>query len=121
MIKVLERLLAKISREHLANTPKPIANLKRPNSSGEFRAVEIAPSTMCCAAAKQVTGRSYLLREAPRLPLPACTMPTNCSCKFRKNVDRRDSDRRLFGATETNRWFVGVESRKRGGRRSAEE
>jgi hypothetical protein len=121
MIKVLEGLLAKISREHPANTPKPIAKLKRPNSSGEFRAVEIAPSTMCCASAKRLTGRSYLLLEAPRLPLHGCTMPTVCSCKFLKNADRRDSDRRLFGATETNRWFAGVESRKRRGRRSEEE
>lgn len=48
-------------------------------------------------------------------------MPTNCSCKFRKDADRRDSDRRLLGATEQNRWFAGPESRKRGGRRSTEK
>jgi hypothetical protein len=121
MIKVLEGLLGKISREHRANTPKPTAKLKRPNSTGDFRTVEIAPGTKCCAAAMQAAGKSYLLREAPRLPLPACTMPAKCSCKFRKNADRRDSDRRLFGASETNRWFAGVETRKRAGRRSAEE
>ena len=121
MIKVLEELLGKISREHPANKLTPSAKLKRQNSTGEFRSVEIAPSTMCCSAAKQATGTPYLLREAPRLPLKACTMPAKCSCKFRKNADRRDSDRRLFGATETNRWFAGVETRKRGGRRSAEE
>jgi hypothetical protein len=120
MIKVLKGLL-RISREDPANTPKPIAKLKRPNSTGDFRAVEIAPSIMCCAAAMQAMGRRYLLREPPRLPLYGCTMPTNCSCKFRKSADRRDSDRRLFGATETNRWFAGLESRKRGGRRSAEK
>jgi hypothetical protein len=76
---------------------------------------------MCCTAAMHARGRSYLLREAPRLPLYGCTMPTNCSCKFRKNADRRDGDRRLFGTTETNRWFAGLDSRKRGGRRSAEK
>jgi hypothetical protein len=76
---------------------------------------------MCCSAATHATGRSYLLREAPRLPLGACTMPANCSCKFRKNADRRDSDRRLFGATATNRWFAGVENRTHRGRRSAEK
>jgi hypothetical protein len=121
MIKVLKGLLAKISREHLAKKPQAIAKLKRPNGTGDFRTVEIAPSSMCCAAAMHATGRPYLLREAPRLPLPACTKPAKCSCKFRKNTDRRDSDRRLFGATETNRWFAGVESRKRGGRRSVEK
>jgi hypothetical protein len=121
MIKVLEGLLGKISREHPAKKPTPIARPERPNSTGDFRAVEIAPGILCCAAATHATRGPYLLREAPRLPLEACTMPGKCSCKFRKNADRRDSDRRLFGATETNRWFAGVDSRTRRGRRSAEK
>jgi hypothetical protein len=121
MIKVLKRLLDTISREHPARKATPIAKLKRPNSAGDFRAVEIAPSIMCCAAAMQARGRTYLLRAAPRLPLYGCTMATNCSCKFRKNADRRDGDRRLFGATETNRWFAGVDGRTHRGRRLAEK
>jgi hypothetical protein len=121
MIEVLKGLLGKISHKQRANTPKPIVRPKLPNSSGDFRAVEIEPSVNCCAAAKQARGRPYLLRGAPRLPLYGCTMPTKCSCRFRKNADRRDGDRRLFGATETNRWFVGPDSRNRGGRRSAEK
>jgi hypothetical protein len=121
MIKVLEGLLGKISRERPARKPTPIARPKRPNNIGDFRSVEIAPSIMCCSAATHATGRSYLLREAPRLPLEACTMPTNCSCKFRKNADRRDSDRRLFGTTATNRWFAGIDNRTRRRRRSAEK
>jgi hypothetical protein len=120
VIKVLKGLL-RISREHPAKTLTPIAKLQQPNSSGDFRAVEIEPSITCCAAAMHARGRPYLLRAAPRLPLYGCTMPTNCLCKFRKNADRRDSDRRLFGATETKRWFAGLESRKRGGRRPAEK
>jgi hypothetical protein len=121
MIKVLKELLDKISHEHPGKHPTSIARPKRPNGSGDFRAVEIAPSIMCCPAAMQARGNSYLLREAPRLPLRGCTMPINCSCKFRKKDDRRDSDRRLFGATETNRWFVGLDSRKRAGRRAEEK
>lgn len=121
MIKVLRGLLGKISREHPAKNPKSRAHLKRPNGAGDFRAVKIAPSVMCCTAAMQVTEKSYLLREAPRLPLMGCTMPTTCSCKFRKHADRRDSDRRLFGGTDTNRWFAGANARLCGGRRSAEK
>jgi hypothetical protein len=121
MNKVLKGLLGKISREHPAKNTTPIARPNRPNNTGDFRAVEIAPSVTCCAAAKQVTGRSYLLRQAPRLPLMGCTMPTNCSCSFRKNADRRGSDRRRFGATETKRWFMGPDSRNQRGRRSAEK
>ena len=119
MIKVLEGLLDKISRP--AKKPTPIARRKRSNTAGDFRSVSIAPSIMCCAAATHATGKPYLMREAPRLPLEACTMPSNCSCKFRKNVDRRESDRRLFGATETNRWFAGPDNRKRGCRRSTKQ
>jgi len=121
MIKVLQGLLGKISRARPAKTFKPMAGLKRSNNTGDFRAVEIAPSVVCCTAATQATGRRYLLRAAPRLPLMGCTMPTACSCQFRKNADRRDSERRLFGGSETNRWFAGRESRKGEGRRSAEE
>jgi hypothetical protein len=120
MIKVLKELLGKISGEHPAKKPTPILRPKRSNSDGDFRAVSIAPSIMCCVAAMRATGRTYLIHEAPRLPLEACTTPTNCSCKFRKNADRRDGDRRLFGATETNRWFAGLETRRRGGRRKSD-
>ncbi|HEY6619924.1 MAG TPA: hypothetical protein VIY68_10285 [Steroidobacteraceae bacterium] len=121
MIEILKGLLGKTLRERPAMKPTPVAALKRPKGSGDFRAVEISPSIICCPAAMQATGRTYLLREAPRLPLYGCTMPTDCSCRFRKNADRRDGDRRLFGATETNRWFGGVESRQREGRRSTEK
>jgi hypothetical protein len=120
MIKVLEGLLDKISREHHAKKPAPIVRSKGPNTAGDFRSVSVAPSLMCCAAAMRAAGRPYLLRQAPRLPLEACTMPTTCSCKFRKNVDRREGDRRLFGAAETNRWFAGRDNRKRLSRRSPE-
>ena len=118
MIKVLKGLFGKTPRDQPAKKPKPIARPKQANTGGDFRAVSLAPGIRCCAAAKHATGRGVLLREAPRLPLEACTLPTNCSCKFLKAADRRDSDRRLLGATETGRWFAGPESRKRGGRRS---
>jgi hypothetical protein len=119
MIKVLRGLFGENPREHPVKKPTPIATAKRSNTGGDFRAVSLAPTIRCCAAAKHATGRRVLLREAPRLPLEGCTMPTNCSCKFRKGADRRDSDRRLLGETETNRRFVGPESRKRGSRRLA--
>jgi hypothetical protein len=121
LIKVLKGLLGKISRDQAAKKTTLTARPRQPNSTGNFRAVEIAPSVMCCPAAMHATGKPYLLREAPRLPLQACTMPTSCACKFRKNADRRDSDRRLFGSAETNRWFGGVENRTSRGRRSTEK
>lgn len=57
--------------EQLAPKPKT----KQPGG-GDFRAIEILPGSVCCAAATRATGRSYLLRDAPRLPLYGCTRPT---------------------------------------------
>src|ERR1700730_6005488 len=94
MIKVLRGLFGKTPHEHPTKKLAPIARPKPSNTGGDFRAVSLAPSIRCCAAAKHAKGRRVLLREAPRLPLEACTMATNCSCKFRKDADRRDSDRR---------------------------
>jgi hypothetical protein len=118
MIKLLKGLFGKTAREQPVKKPTPIVRSNRSNNGGDFRAVSLAPSVTCCAAAKRVAARRVLLREAPRLPLDACTMPTKCSCKFLKDADRRDGDRRLLGAAEANRWFAGPESRKRKGRRS---
>ena len=120
VIKVLNALLGSISREHPAKNLTPIAALKRSNSNGDFRAVEIAPGITCCAAAMQATGRSYLVRKAPPLPLYGCTMAIHCSCMFRMNADRRNGDRRLSGAAKIVRWFGGPDRRKRAGRRKSD-
>jgi hypothetical protein len=118
MIKVLERLFGKVSSDLLANNHARSRQRKRAQGAGDFRAVEIAPSRVCCEAARQASRQRYLLSKAPRMPLMGCTMPLSCSCMFRKNADRRDGDRRLLGSG-TSRWFAGVESRKLEARRSS--
>jgi hypothetical protein len=116
MIKSLFGLLKKTPGECAAKqSPGSARKTVRPGA--DFRAVTIAPSGACCTAAKQSAATRYLMREAPRLPLAACTMAADCSCKFRKVPDRREGDRRLFGGCVTNRWYSGAESRKRHSRR----
>lgn len=117
MLKILRVLLGAGTSDIAEKSPKP-ALQKRSNNAADFRAVEIAPSLVCCEAAKLASGKRHLLRKAPRVPLVGCTMPTSCSCAFRKSQDRRDGDRRLLGAG-TSRWFSGVESRSAQGRRLA--
>jgi hypothetical protein len=118
MIKVLEELLGRISREQPAKKTTPAVKPQRAPDAGDFRSVTVAPSILCCLAAARAAGTPHLLREAPRLPLQGCTMPSECSCKFRKKVDRREGDRRLFGSAATNRWFVGQDNRQRRSRRA---
>ena len=45
-------------------------------------------------------------------------MAGSCTCKFRKDPDRRDGDRRLLGGTATNSWYTASERRTRKGVRS---
>ena len=118
MMKTLKSLVGAFAREPAAKSAKPTAQ-RRSNGECDFRAVEIAPRVLCCEAAKQVSGKRFLLRKAPRVPLIGCTTPMNCSCIFVKKADRRDGDRRLLGAG-ISRWFSGVDGRKLEGRRLAE-
>lgn len=122
MLKALIALLSKTPCDDSAKKPAPNA-IAKPATAGkeDYRAVSITPGIKCCSAAKNIVGKRYLFREGPRLPLVHCTMPTDCSCKFKKASDRRDDDRRQIGVTETGRWFAGPENRKRGGRRSAKD
>jgi hypothetical protein len=121
MLKALRGLLSKPARGDSTKKPATNAMRKPVTASNDYRAVAVVPGIKCCSVANDVVGKAYLFREAPRLPLVGCTMPTNCSCKFKKASDRRDGDRRLLGVTETGRWFAGTEKRKRAGRRSAKD
>jgi hypothetical protein len=60
----------------------------------DFRAVSIAPRSDACRAAKQMGGKRFLVREAPRLPLTGCPSPEQCRCRYDKHDDRRQDDRR---------------------------
>jgi hypothetical protein len=118
MFKQLKALLGQKSDMALAMKPPVRVKAAPKPLARDFRAVSLAPSERCCGAANAAAGNRRLLRDAPRLPLADCTMPADCCCKFRKTADRRDSDRRLLGGTETNRWFAGPDLRQRGSRRA---
>jgi hypothetical protein len=87
----------------------------------DFKAVGIIPGAHCCSAAKKAFGRKYLERDSPRLPLPGCTSPQTCRCRFKKYADRRQDDRRHpygggFG------WNSAADDRRRRrGRRSTDQ
>ena len=121
MLKAIKALLSNPPRDDGAKKPAPKVLAKPATAGKDYRAVAVAPGIKCCSAAKDVVGKPFLLRDGPRLPLANCTMPASCSCKFKKVADRRDGDRRIFGTSETGRWFAGPENRKRAGRRSAKD
>jgi hypothetical protein len=120
MLKGLKMFLIKSPLNGSASKPAPRTAAKAAAVVKDYRAVAVTPGIKHCLAAKTSVGKCYLSGEAPRLPLANCTMPTNCSCRFKKTSDRRDSDRREIGA-ETGRWFAGPENRMGGRRRSSKD
>lgn len=91
---------------------------------GQFAAVSIVTTSACCDASQQLAGKTFLLAQAPRLPLAECTRPDECRCRFQKHADRRgaEPERRVMQSMwHTNAWGDGGERRKQRGRRKSDE
>ena len=84
-----------------------------------FHAVSIKPGLICCQRASKLRNIRFLSRAAPSIPLPACEMGKECTCRFEKHNDRRrGGDRRLFGSEPDGRYYSGNERRRTGRRAS---
>ena len=86
-----------------------------------YHAVSLVSSSSACSAMKALKGHKILAATAPRLPLPSCSMWSQCRCRFQKYPDRRDDDagRRFEDASERARWFSGEERRSERSRRGS--
>ena len=71
-------------------TPKPAAVKQKRHYSG----VAIVPrGDNCCRAAREMAGKRFLSKDAPRLPLPECDQQ-ECNCRYQHYTDRRTDTRR---------------------------
>jgi hypothetical protein len=96
---------------------RPFFNAVAP--SKKFPAVTIVTPLKCCDAVGALEGLKILASHAPKLPMPNCTMPEKCRCKFQKYTDRRDDEegRRFRYGQERGAWYAGSQRRKTRGRR----
>lgn len=60
----------------------------RDTGDATYHAVSIKFEANACDAAKEMAGRRFLSRAAPRLPLPECNA-LECRCRFAHHDDRR--------------------------------
>ena len=88
----------------------------------KYPAVTIAIPARSCEAVGALEGMRILATQAPKLPMPSCTMPEKCRCRFQKYTDRREDDqgRRFRFGQEHGAWYAGSQRRKSRGRRSVD-
>jgi hypothetical protein len=95
--------------------------LRRWGNMKDVRAVSIIGGISCCQAARSLKGQRRLVLEGVALPLTACTMSSQCKCRYQKYADRReDDDRRSPGSTARAAQFGMSERRQAEGRRPAD-
>jgi hypothetical protein len=84
-----------------------------------YHAVSIVPGAVCCGAARELRTRRFLSKEAPPLPLKACTA-NGCRCAYRHYDDRRTKSRRASDRIGQPPPFSGAERRAACGRRQTD-
>ncbi|GHT91696.1 hypothetical protein FACS1894116_00680 [Betaproteobacteria bacterium] len=77
------------------------------------RAVELKPCDKPCELAYDISGKRFLVRDAPALPLPGCHR-SRCKCRYEHFDDRRVGPRR-----DTSLYGVSVGKTREGGNRRA--
>ena len=86
----------------------------RPTKS-PWHAVSLILGKSACPAARELGRRRWLSAEAPRFPLPGCTV-AECGCRYKHHADRRSGPRRNTDQEgRVPRHYDGAE--RRGGRR----
>lgn len=63
--------------------PEPLVNRK------PYAAVRVKPHQHACNAAFDISHRTFLVSEAPILPLPDCNKAESCRCGYVHYDDRR--------------------------------
>jgi hypothetical protein len=82
-----------------------------------YSAVSVLCGAESCLSAKGLKGQKLLAAAAPTLPLPACSIPHKCRCRFQKLADRREDGRRLEETLARSVWYAGEERRGKRARR----
>jgi hypothetical protein len=77
-----------------------------------WHAVSIAPGPIACDSARQLRGERLLSAEVPRLPLPGCQNPAQCTCHYKHHTDRRTKRRRASDNGLSGRSYSGVDRRR---------
>ena len=67
-----------------------------------YAATELRVHGHACKAARALSGKRFLVAEAPKLPLETCNV--RCRCTYQHHSDRRQEPRRSFDVGVTSEY-----------------
>jgi len=85
-----------------------------------YHCVTVNTGKHACPAAVALKGVRLLSADAPRLPLPDCTLSDDCRCTFRHHDDRRAGPRRARDRNERPEPWASSDRRRSIGRRATD-
>ena len=97
---------------HYAKAVNQHADRTKPHH--HFHSVSIVNDGSCCEQAETLSGKRFLSKDAPEIPMEECTM-TQCQCRYQHHEDRRQigNDRRVeYGVTRELFGAFGEQNRR---------
>lgn len=92
IVMVILLLLALVALYFILHKPKP--SHSEPVHQHPYSAVRVKPHEHACNAAFDMSHRTFLVAEAPVLPLRDCDKTESCRCGYRHYDDRRQGKER---------------------------
>jgi len=101
---------------HYAKAVNQHADGTKPHASQahHFHSVSIVNDGSCCKQVETFSGKRFLSKDAPEIPMEECTM-THCQCRYQHHEDRRQigNDRRVeYGVTRDLFGAFGEQNRR---------
>lgn len=89
-------------------------SINKTHSFHSFHSVSIVNNGSCCEQIEALSGKRFLSKDAPEIPMEECTM-ANCQCRYQHHEDRRQlgNDRRVeYGVTRELFGAFGEQNRR---------
>lgn len=101
-------------KRHKNSSQAADPSINKTHSFHSFHSVSIVNNGSCCEQIEALSGKRFLSKDAPEIPMEECTM-ANCQCRYQHHEDRRQlgNDRRVeYGVTRELFGAFGEQNRR---------
>lgn len=101
-------------KRHKHSSQAADPSINKTHSFHSFHSVSIVNNGSCCEQIEALSGKRFLSKDAPEIPMEECTK-ANCQCRYQHHEDRRQlgNDRRVeYGVTRELFGAFGEQNRR---------